>query len=451
MLLGNYAVINKSPGRFFAGTSLSGNRSNFNTSGSQRGVFFITSLITQNYYSSVPIGYGPGAAWLIAQKAGNIAAINGTIGTGTLSNANLAGGLNGVVNITDASGTVVASINARALMNSALSGSGTLSADIIGILVLGAVLTGSSTITAALGALSGALTNLTGSGDITSAAVSALAYPTSNLSGVGTINATISALGNIVSGLVGSGIFTANGTGALYATADLVGSATLIADLTALAALTADLAGSSSIIASVVGEEYMFVDISCLATLSADITAVVGILSDLDGSGTVNADILGTMAGASNLAGSAALNASITALGNTLANLIGVGTITSANTTAFADIAAGISVASSDPLSPENLAAAVWNSLAASYNNPATMGEIMNNVGAGADPWNTTLPGSYPDGSAGAVLGNLLANVPSAVWDEIKSGHITPDTYGKIVQDCETLVKQIKALTAAQL
>ena len=89
-------------------------------------------------------------------------------------------------------------------------------------------------------------------------------------------------------------------------------------------------------------------------------------------------------------------------------------------------------------LSPENIAAAVWNSLATAFNNPSTMGEIMNNVGAGADPWGTVLPGTYNAGEAGNILGNLLASIPQSVWDELKTTHNTADSYGKIVKDIET-------------
>ncbi len=56
-----------------------------------------------------------------------------------------------------------------------------------------------------------------------------------------------------------------------------------------------------------------------------------------------------------------------------------------------------------------------------------------------------------PCDEAGYILGNLLANIPDSVWDELKTSHTTASSYGKIVQDLETLAKQIKALTAANL
>ncbi|HWE39235.1 MAG TPA: hypothetical protein VG406_21985, partial [Isosphaeraceae bacterium] len=70
-------------------------------------------------------------------------------------------------------------------------------------------------------------------------------------------------------------------------------------------------------------------------------------------------------------------------------------------------------------------------------------------VFAAADPWSTSLPGSYAAGTAGSILGGNLdakvssrlattgytgplnsAQVASAVWDELKSNHVTSGTFG---------------------
>lgn len=40
-----------------------------------------------------------------------------------------------------------------------------------------------------------------------------------------------------------------------------------------------------------------------------------------------------------------------------------------------------------------------------------TVGGALNSAASATDPWTTTLPGSYTSGQAGAILGNLLANV----------------------------------------
>lgn len=120
------------------------------------------------------------------------------------------------------------------------------------------------------------------------------------------------------------------------------------------------------------------------------------------------------------ITGSGTITSDITALAHLISTLVNSGDLTLASGTVPGDISCNIS--SFSTLSPENLAAAVWNSIAASFNTSGTMGEIMNNVGAGADPWSTVLPGSYTGEQAGAIVDRL-----------------------------ETLIKQVKSLTAAQL
>jgi hypothetical protein len=47
--------------------------------------------------------------------------------------------------------------------------------------------------------------------------------------------------------------------------------------------------------------------------------------------------------------------------------------------------------------------------------------------------------------------GSNAADIADAVWDELKAGHTTANTTGKILQDLETIARQIKALSAANL
>jgi len=51
----------------------------------------------------------------------------------------------------------------------------------------------------------------------------------------------------------------------------------------------------------------------------------------------------------------------------------------------------------------------VWNAIAANYNEPGTTGNKLNSASAAGDPWTADLPGSYPEGSAGFILGTLDA------------------------------------------
>ena len=57
-------------------------------------------------------------------------------------------------------------------------------------------------------------------------------------------------------------------------------------------------------------------------------------------------------------------------------------------------------------LSPENLAAAVWNALSSAYETAGTMGEKLNAAGTAGDPWTGLIEGSL---SAGDVMRILLS------------------------------------------
>lgn len=59
-------------------------------------------------------------------------------------------------------------------------------------------------------------------------------------------------------------------------------------------------------------------------------------------------------------------------------------------------------------LSPENLANAVWEALAASHVTTGTMGKKLNDAGSAGDPWETELPGTYEEGTAGNILFEIL-------------------------------------------
>lgn len=109
--------------------------------------------------------------------------------------------------------------------------------------------------------------------------------------------------------------------------------------------------------------------------------------------------------------------------GDLLANINGTATITistSGNITATGYISGTANIGASP--SADDIAQAVWMSVAASLNVAGTMGAKLNGAASAGDPWGTTLPGTYTTGEA-----------------------------GKILSDMETLIKQIKALTTAQL
>lgn len=188
-----------------------------------------------------------------------------------------------------------------------------------------------------------------------------------------------------------------------------------------------------------------------LSTIStSNLSLIISLASNIASSGNITtASLVGTVALAATLAGVGSVTAGLNVVAFMQTTLAGSGLIT-ADLKGKLALAATIYVNQSEATVAE-LVDGVWNALLADYNTANTMGEVMNNMGSVADPWSTTLPGSYAPGEAGYILGNLLANIPDSVWDELKASHTTNNSYGKIIQDLETLAKQIKGLTAAQL
>jgi len=53
----------------------------------------------------------------------------------------------------------------------------------------------------------------------------------------------------------------------------------------------------------------------------------------------------------------------------------------------------------------------VWDELIAGHLGAGSTGEALNAAGAAGDPWHTAVPGAYPAGDAGYILGNILADI----------------------------------------
>lgn len=207
----------------------------------------------------------------------------------------------------------------------------------------------------------------------------------------------------------GSGILSAGLTMGKNCEAALTGSGDLVASMSLISSLVANLVGSGQLTGTMNAVAQLTAALSGSGSVTAGLNLIANIAAGLTGSGTLTGDLKGK------------------------ANLV-------------ANIYVNVSEAT-----VQQLVNGVWDAITSDHNNPNTMGEIMNNLGAVADPWSITLPGSYAPGEAGYILGNILTTIPDAVWDELKTAHTTGSSYGKIVQDLELLAKQIKALTSANL
>jgi hypothetical protein len=200
VLIGNYNVLSKHPGRSLGGGAQGEgmNRGESNKSSMARGAF--TNAAWQAK-SGVPDGYRAPYAWVLPKKAGGLSARNNLSGAGALS-LTMARGLNGAAGLTGAgslSGTAALIVSLVA----AVTGSGTItSASAIAFLNLAANLAGAGNITASIKAIGHALAALSGSGTATS-----------TIRATGALTADIAVTGDLLnSANVGAAVWSAIAT-----------------------------------------------------------------------------------------------------------------------------------------------------------------------------------------------------------------------------------------------
>lgn len=234
-------------------------------------------------------------------------------------------------------------------------------------------------------------------------------------------------IGYIISSLTSSSDLTSDITGAVEMAATLANAGDLVGALGAMVDILATLTQDSTLSGDMVAALSAVATLTSTSDLTGAITGAVEMVASLTSSSTLTADVIGVWNMIATLTGSNTLASDIIAVAYIIAditNISGLDLIAGA-TPAYIDA----TISNVSELSPENLAAAVWNSIASSYNLSGTMGELLNASGGGSSP----------------------AIIAQAVWDELKATHTDPDSYGKIVQDLEAIAKQIKALTAAGL
>lgn len=142
--------------------------------------------------------------------------------------------------------------------------------------------------------------------------------------------------------------------------------------------------------------------------VTANLSLIIQLATELLGSCTLSAALVGKLEMAAALSASGDLSASLSLIAYCVSEIVGEGSVTGGlrgETGLSADIS------SSSTLSPENLAAAVWNSIAASFNTAGTMGAKMNSAASAGDPWATALPGSYLSTEAGGILAQIQSLV----------------------------------------
>lgn len=243
----------------------------------------------------------------------------------------------------------------------------------------------------------------------------ARSFPTVTLSGAGYISAA-SPLTLIVriyaSALTGSGEISNTSTlGAvamLSALSTIVGNGTIsTAQLTMLDMYSASLSGAGDITAAMKSILSLAASITGSGQIDdSSLSLLVQLVSNITGSGTVSdATMKSILSLTSALVGSGTIvtspmkliawcTAAVTGQGNLAATMKGFLSMSSTITSAGEIVTA------------ESCAAAVWSAIASANNIPDSMGEQLNNVGAGANPWTAPIEGTY---TAEDIMKILLA------------------------------------------
>lgn len=193
MLIGNYTLANKSPGRDFGFESP---KSKWKDS-TMRGLYLGDARVTDvTNRASLPNGYRDEYQWFLAPKAGGMSSRQ--TASGTVSSAQGQNGypitsdLAGVGTISDAAGGLIVEMLAT------IASSGGLTADIIGQLEALATIAGSGDLTAAISALAGLTASISGTGLISDAQQEALGQMEANIY----VNQSQATVDQIVQGVV---------------------------------------------------------------------------------------------------------------------------------------------------------------------------------------------------------------------------------------------------------
>ncbi|MCC7043564.1 MAG: hypothetical protein IT183_06865 [Acidobacteria bacterium] len=231
MLIGNYSVLTKTPGRMLGGALGLGLNRTDNYKPSTLVARFGT-LANHDPKSAQPDGYRPPYAWALPLRAGALASRGMMVGTGATTNANLAGGKNAVAALSG-TGTIDSAIGSLILdAVASLSGSGTINAaDLNALGVISASLSGSSDLAAdgLLAEILEAVASLSGSGTVSAAALGARAGMSSDLTGAGSVDATATGVGSMSADLT----LASGGTLTAQAVADAVWAQAIEAGLSA--------------------------------------------------------------------------------------------------------------------------------------------------------------------------------------------------------------------------
>ena len=228
---------------------------------------------------------------------------------------------------------------------------------------------GSLVANAFLGYYMQALTpKITGVGAITTSLTMGINLDPDVLLGEGILEAALGYLAGIESDISGAGILEGLMTLPIGMSSSIVGEGAVVANMVGLAILLVALEGEGA--------------------LDADFRAMAQLATGLTGDGDL-------------------VNPTLKAIAWCVADLLGEGTADGSNLRGDCYMASDITV-SGDLVTAQSCAAAVWNAIAAAYNDDGTMGKAMNSAGTAGDPWTGIMAGYTDDATFGAFVKKLL-------------------------------------------
>jgi hypothetical protein len=170
--------------------------------------------------------------------------------------------------------------------------------------------------------------------------------------------------------------------------------------------------GEGDLTGAIAGGKNAEATLSGVGTLVGTLQLVVSLVASIGGSGTISgAALLAYLQLAATLAGTGDLTGARTAIAHAAAVADGSGTIAGTTVaTALGELAAAITVTGTG-LTTGNVGAAVWSAIAASNNDPGTMGEKLNDAGSASNPWTEVIESGFTAAQilrliAAAVQGN---------------------------------------------
>lgn len=167
--------------------------------------------------------------------------------------------------------------------------------------------------------------------------------------------------------------------------------------------------GAGVISSDLYASKSMSIDFTGSSTFSAAAALVVSMAAAFTGNGSITAAIEGRLNMSADLAGSGSMTSALSALANMAVGLLGSGSLQAA-IAAYGNMDIDI-VVTGTGLSTANVGQAVWTFLIGG----SEAQTLLAAAGAAGDPWATPLPGTYPAGSAGDIIGHLSADTTAAI------------------------------------